>query len=187
MLSLIGYKKVAEYDIATRELKDIINIDQLDAFLKEKGYHEEYYKDAWLHCPRYYDHENKISVLYGKFIIGCSNQEGLELLYILKTADKEYSWADNDSTLLIQQYDGRLGYCDLKTHKRKDLLQKIKTISLVAENNTFVLRKSKSGGRGYLTLNTKVFKKYVEMDLDIQNIRYQQMVSIFCGKIIYQS
>ena len=129
LLSLIGNKKVAEYDIATRELKDIVNIDQLDVFLKEKGYREEHYNDAWLHCPRYYDHENKITVLYGKFIIGCSSQEGLELLYILKTADKGYSWADNDSTLLIQQYDGRLGYCDLKTHERKDLMQKVKTIS----------------------------------------------------------
>lgn len=159
LLSLIGNKKVAEYDIATRELKDIVNIDQLDVFLKEKGYREEHYNDAWLHCPRYYDHENKITVLYGKFIIGCSSQEGLELLYILKTADKGYSWADNDSTLLIQQYDGRLGYCDLKTHERKDLMQKVKTISPVAENNTFVLRKSKGGGTWLFDLEHKSFQK----------------------------
>ena len=76
LLSLVGYTDVAEYDLETKELSYLINTEQLDAFLKEKGYRGRLIDDAWLHCPRYYDDENKISVMYGKFIIGYSNQEG---------------------------------------------------------------------------------------------------------------
>jgi len=138
LLSLIGNKKVAEYDIATKELKDIVTIEQLDAFLKEKGYREEHYKDAGIHCPRYYDNENKISILYGKFIIGYSSQQGLELLYILDTADNVYGWAKDDSVLLVCQRDHRLAYYDIATQKRKDLIRNVQTISPVTENGMFI-------------------------------------------------
>lgn len=139
LLSLIGYKKVAEYDIEKKELIDIVNVEQLKTFLKEKGYQEKQYADALLCCPRYYDNENKISVLYGKFIIGYSSQQGLELLYILDTADNVYSWAKNDSVLLVCQYDHRLAYYDLATQNRKDLIRNVQTISPIAENGTFIL------------------------------------------------
>jgi len=69
LLSLVGYRDVAEYDLETKELSYTINTEQLDAFLREKGYRGSLIDDAWLHCPRYYDDENKISVMYGYFII----------------------------------------------------------------------------------------------------------------------
>lgn len=125
--------------IQKKELIDIVNVEQLKTFLKEKGYQEKQYADALLCCPRYYDNENKISVLYGKFIIGYSSQQGLELLYILDTADNVYSWAKNDSVLLVCQYDHRLAYYDLATQNRKDLIRNVQTISPIAENGTFIL------------------------------------------------
>lgn len=158
LLSLIGHKKVAEYDIATKELNDIVTINQLDAFLKEKGYQEEHYDDAGLHCPRYYDQENKISVLYGKFLIGYSRQQGLELLYILDTADNVYSWAKNDSVVLICQRGHRLAYYDLAAQKRKDLIRNVQTISS-AKNGIFVLGEAVGLATWCYDLEHNEFKK----------------------------
>lgn len=148
LLSLVDYKYVAEYDIETKKLSCIINTEQLDAFLKEKGYRGMQVDDAWLHCPRYYDDENKISVMYGNFIIGYSEQEGFELLYASKNVKDIYSWAYDDSGLLICQYDGRLGYYDLDARQRKDFARSVYTFSPITENNMLVLRKAK----GYVWL-----------------------------------
>lgn len=82
------------------------------SFLKKKGYRGRLIDDAWLHCPRYYDDENKISVMYGYFIIGYSKQEGYELLYASKNVKDLYSWTYDDSALLVCQHDGRLGCYD---------------------------------------------------------------------------
>ncbi|MDE7207406.1 MAG: hypothetical protein K2N90_09690, partial [Lachnospiraceae bacterium] len=38
----------------------------------------------------------KISVMYGKFIIGYSKQEGYELLYASKNVKDLYSWTYDD-------------------------------------------------------------------------------------------
>lgn len=165
LLSLLGYKEVVEYDIATKELNYIVSVDQLNTFLKEKGYQEEDYYDAWLYCPRYYDNENRISVMYGHFIIGCSRQEELELIYVLKNADDTYSWADGDSVLLIKQYDGRIGYCDLETQKRKDLIWKAGPFSQVAENNTFVVGSQKGGVTWLFDMDSEKFKKILKGSL----------------------
>lgn len=162
LLSLIRYNEVAEYNIETKELDHIVNTKQLDAFLREKGYQEEYYDDAWLSCPRYYDNENKISVMYGDFIIGYSRQEGLELIYVLGNARDTYSWAAGDSIILINQYGGRISSCDLDTRKRRDLIYKAGPFSQVAENNTFVLRSQKEPITWLYDMDSKRFKKILK-------------------------
>ena len=162
LLSLIRYNEVVEYNIETKELDHIVNTKQLDAFLREKGYQEEYYDDACLSCPRYYDNENKISVMYGDFIIGYSRQEGLELIYVLGNARDTYSWAAGDSVLLVNQYGGRISSCDLDTRKRRDLLYKAGPFSQVAENNTFVLRSQKEPITWLYDMDSNRFKKILK-------------------------
>lgn len=162
LLSLLRYSEVVEYNIETKELDYIVDTDQLDAFLREKGYQEEYYDDACLSCPRYYDNENKISVMYGDFIIGYSRQEGLELIYVLGNARDTYSWAAGDSVLLVNQYGGRISSCDLDTRKRRDLLYKAGPFSQVAENNTFVLRSQKEPITWLYDMDSNRFKKILK-------------------------
>lgn len=159
LLSLVGYRDVAEYDLETKELSYMINTEQLDAFLKEKGYRGSMIDDAWLHCPRYYDDENKISVMYGKFIIGYSNQEGYELLYASKNVKDIYSWAYDDSALLFCQHDGRLGCYDLETKQWKTLVRSVYTFSSVTENNIVAVQESK----GYACLYDLENKKYKKL------------------------
>ena len=162
LLSLIRYNEVVEYNIGTKELDRIVNTKQLDVFLREKGYREEYYDDAWLSCPRYYDNENRISVMYGDFIIGYSRQEGLELLYVLGNAYDTYSWAAGDSVLLVNQYGGRISFCDLDSHYRKDLIHKAGPFSQVAENNTFVVRGQKDAVAWLYDMDSERFKKILK-------------------------
>lgn len=159
LLSLVDYKYVAEYDLETKELSYLIHTEQLDAFLKEKGYRGRLIDDAWLHCPRYYDDENKISVMYGNFIIGYSSQEGYELLYVSKNIKDIYSWAYDDSALLICQHDGRLRYYDRNTRQSKTLVNPIYTFSSVTENNQVVLKESK----GYACLYDLENQKYKKL------------------------
>lgn len=162
LLSLIRYNEVVEYNIGTKELEHIVNTDQLDAFLREKGYREEYYDDAWLSCPRYYDNENRISVMYGDFIIGYSRQEGLELIYVLGNAYDTYSWAAGDRVLLVNQYGGRISSCDLDARNRKELIYKAGPFSQVAENNTFVVRSQTEAVTWLYDIDNKKFKKILK-------------------------
>ena len=81
---------------------------------------------------------------------------------VLGNADDTYSWAVGDRVLLIKQYGGRIGFCDLETRKRQDLIYKVGPFSQVAENNTFVVKSQKEAILWLYDMDRKKFKKVLK-------------------------
>ena len=95
-----GDFRVAEYDMENRECRDILCGEQIEAFLDENGY-TKLISDRNGYCVRYYGGD-KISLLYGDYILGYSERDGLKVLYEFRYfPGMVYEWMENDTVLLI--------------------------------------------------------------------------------------
>lgn len=105
LLTFVGHRTrfdIAEYDLEKKELKIILSSAQVDEFLDKNNYEKPKIKREG-RCVRYYDDGKKISFRYGKYLIGYSEQTGLEVICVLDSAGELYSWMENNKVLLINK------------------------------------------------------------------------------------
>lgn len=140
LLSFIGGEKrfrIAEYNIRGRQLKEILDLEAVDLFLDENGYEKSAARREGS-CVRYYDEERKISFIYDRYIMGYSEQMGLEVIYSMQAySGNEYRWAENDGVLLICEKRNLVKY-DMTTGEKEILAEAIRSFD-VSEDGKFIV------------------------------------------------
>ncbi len=121
---------VAEYNIKSRELKNVLDSEQIDRFLSQNGYHEPVSRENGK-CIRYYKDEAGISLIYGNYIVGYSGEEGMEILYTYgDTPRMMYEWMENDTALLVNDGNKLIKY-DIYDQKGTTLLVQSRMFNFV--------------------------------------------------------
>ena len=133
ILSFMGHGRekfdIVEYDLESKTLRKILNTEEIKAYLIENGYMEqEADRNRYGYCPRYYHDENCISFQYEKYLLGYSEQKGLEVIYTLDDYGHTYSWIKNDTALLV--CDGGIVEYDIDTGERVTLLEQAIPLAL---------------------------------------------------------
>lgn len=145
LLSFIGDRErfaIVEYDINSQQLNRILELEEIDSFLDENGY-EKSVTQREGRCVRYYDDEKKISFIYDKYIMSYSKQEGLEVIYSMKTSlFNEYSWLDDDVTLMIRE-DNNLVKYNAVTGEKEILAEGVQAFA-PSEDGKFVILEDKN-------------------------------------------
>lgn len=139
LLSFIGGEKwfrIAEYNICDRQLKEILDLEAVDLFLEKNGYEKSAARREGS-CVRYYDEDKKISFIYDRYIMGYSEQTGLEVIYAMQAySANEYRWAENDGVLLICEKRNLVKY-DMVTGEKEILAEAVRSFD-VSEEGKFI-------------------------------------------------
>ncbi len=150
ILSFMGHGRekfdIVEYDLESKTPRKILNTEEIKAYLIENGYMEqETDRNRYGYCPRYYRDENCISFQYDKFLMGYSEQEGLEVIYTLEDYGHAYSWIKDDTVLLI--CDGGIVEYNTDTGERKTLFEQAHTFNFaVSPDEEFVVYEERDTG-----------------------------------------
>ncbi len=137
---------IVEYDLQSKKLRKILNVEEIEAYLIENGYMEqEADRNRYGYCPRYYRDESCISFQYERFLMGYSEQEGLKVIYTLEDYGHTYSWIKDDTALLI--CDGGIVEYNTDTGERTTLFEQTHTFNFaVSPDEEFVVYEERDSG-----------------------------------------
>ena len=151
---------IVEYDIENRELHTILEFEEIKAFLDENGYEKKKTQREG-RFVRYYDDERKISFTYDRYLMGYSEEEGLEVIYATKYFSIDgYSWLKDGISLLICEDDGLIKY-NTVTGKREMVAEGVRTFDL-SKDEKFIIMTDKDQTVWKYDLETGKMKKIHE-------------------------
>lgn len=195
LLSFIGSMEnfiISEYDICSRQLNRILDLEEIDSFLDENGY-EKFITQREGSCVRYYDNENKISFIYDKYIMGYSEEGGLEIIYTMQSSvGREYSWLERDSVLLVSDTNNLVKY-NTVTKEKEILIEGARTFNLSEDEKFVVFQNNKKEILQYELKSGKTKKLHtsnqyypiLRISRDNRYLLYENFVRDFLGENIY--
>ena len=132
---------IVEYDIVNRKLDTILELEEINAFLDENGYEKKNTQREG-NCVRYYDDERKISFIYDRYLMGYSEEKGLEVIYATKCFSiYGYSWLADGESLLICDADGLIKYNTI-TGKKEMVAEGIRAFD-ISQDEKFIIMSDK--------------------------------------------
>lgn len=137
---------IVEYDLQSKALNRVLSTDEIQTYLTDNGYMEQGANQSrYGYCLRYYHDENCISFLYKDFLMGYSEEKGLEVIYTLENFGHAYSWIKDDTALLIG--DGGIVEYDADTGERTILFEQAHTFNFtVSPDETFLVYEERDTG-----------------------------------------